>query len=371
MSQQAHAVRGKLPPESLGARGIERYGRNPGCARLALMTAAQVLPETILTAVYGRPSSKQPAPFAIILGNQFERHLLERGAARLLDLYVREGRLRSADRRVVDVEALAPGTKPADLAARVRATRAILERKLRGDPSAPHLVLKPRLELQVPGGKATIEPDFLVAAPGDAEGGAPGDQGGAFYRLGEIKIYADRDGKTDAADLRGACRQAAVGLVALRRAVQDLGSPLEVPAACDLVLRRPRSLYATLRPITIAGEVATLEGALSGLPAAAQAARAHLAGRVSDASAFSAVPFRYDEGCMEFCALQPVCKEQALGYGDPAALGGAARETLAGTDLWRALDLLGGAQPATPEEASLQARLEGVDRLYEEALAHV
>ena len=51
-----------------------------------------------------------------------------------------------------------------------------------------------------------VELAYLVAS--DAE---------PIYRVGVIKSFADRGGKTDKTDIRAACREAAVGTLALRQ----------------------------------------------------------------------------------------------------------------------------------------------------------
>src|SRR5205823_11565237 len=90
-----------------------------------------------------------------------------------------------------------------------------------------------------------------------------------FYRPVEIKSYPDRDGKTDATDVRGACRQAAVAVVALRGVAARAGaSDVDslVPARGDLVLRTPGSYRPTLRPMPLEREVDSLERALQEAP---------------------------------------------------------------------------------------------------------
>jgi len=332
--------------------------RNPACGLLKSLTMAGVSPARVVSAVYGEPSREGQSPFALGVGNQFEAGLFESGAARLLDLYRTAGRLQLAECRVADVPGLAPGTSQAAMERRHTVSDQLLRRKLAGDPAAPNLIIKPRLVVGLLGLTFNIEPDALLAADEDS-----------FYTPIEIKSYPDRDGKTDPVDVRGACRQAAVAVVALREDARRFGTaPLEelIPARGDLVLRVPGSLRATLRPMTLAGEVDSLVRALAAAPRDLDEAEALLraispAATLDDPAVLDHLPTNYRESCREFCALARRCKERARCAGDPVLLGSRAREeyAAAGT-LGRVLELLeghGAAPPRTPAERRLQAQL--------------
>jgi hypothetical protein len=368
-------LRGNLSAEAPGARGLERLARNPACLRLRALTLAGITPTAAAAEVYGEPVPEGQSPFAIGAGNRFERALFEDGCARLLELYRNRGRLGTDEGRgagaVVDVSRAVPGASPEALARRRALTDRLLRAKLAEDRDAPVLVIKPRLTVTVLGTPYEVEPDALVG--GRAEG---------CYRVVEIKSYPDRDGKTDPADVRGACRQAAVGVVALRQALARLGmedTVVErlVPAAGDLVLRLAGSFVPTLRPMTLEGEVFSLARALESTAGDLAAVEAILAG-IGGAAALDcpevldAVPNHYVEGCREHCALAPRCKAEAAAKGDPALLGGPAREALAPAgSLGRALELLEGqgAAPRTPDEAALAERLREALAAYEEGVA--
>jgi hypothetical protein len=375
-AQRLARLRGALPAETPGARGLERLARNPACLRLRALTLAGITPATAAAEVYGEPAPEGQSPFAIGAGNRFERALFEDGCARLLELYREKGRLGPDEGRdagaVVDVSRAVPGASPESLAGRRELTDRLLRAKAAGRPEAPVLILKPRLTVAVLGTPYEVEPDALVASQGDAG-----------YRVVEIKSYPDRGGKTDPADVRGACRQAAVGVVALRQALVRLGIAGEaeveglVPPAGDLVLRLAGSFVPTLRPMTLEGEVFSLARALKDTMGDLAAVEAILA-EIGEAAALDcpevldAVPNHYVEGCREHCALAPRCKAEAAAKGDPALLGGPAREALAPAgSLGRALELLegNGAAPRTPEEAALAERLREALAAYEEGVA--
>jgi hypothetical protein len=222
----------------------------------------------------------------------------------------------------------------------------------------PNLVIKPRLQVTLLGLVFNIEPDALLAADDDG-----------FYRPLEIKSYPDRAGKTDASDVRGACRQAAVAVVALRGVAAQLGSAdarTLVPARGDLVLRTPGSFRPTLRPMALEGEVDSLERALQEAPRNLGETETLLA-TIGAAAALDVravveqVPNNYQERCREFCAPAAQCKQRAQAEGDPVLLGSRAREEWAAAgSLERVLELLAGsgAAPRTPAEQLLRQRLQ-------------
>jgi hypothetical protein len=361
-------LRGELKAEQLGARGLERMARNPACGLLKALTVAGVSPATVVTDVYKEASREGQSPFALNAGNQFEEGLFESGAARLLNLYRTSGRLGLTECKVVSVPDLAPGATRAAMDRRQTVSTRLLSMKLAGDPAAPNIILKPRLTVMLLGLVFNIEPDALVAADADA-----------FYTPVEIKSYPDRAGKTDPIDIRGACRQAGVAIVALRAAAGRLGAPTPqdlIPARGDLVLRQPGSNFPTLRPMTLQGEVDSLERALTEAPRDLGETEALLesvspTAALDSAAVLDTLPNNYRDNCREFCALARRCKQRALAQGDPVVLGGRAREEFAAAgSLERVFELLDGRgfPPRSRAEQVLQQRLQEEYRELEKAV---
>jgi hypothetical protein len=332
--------------------------RNPSCQLLKAVTVAGLSPATVAEQVYGEPPRERQSPFAIGAGNQFESGVFDNGAARLLEIYRTAGRLSLAECRIVNVPELAPGTSPAAMARRQAISLRLLRAKLAGEAWAPNLIIKPRLSVGLLDLTFNIEPDALVAADADP-----------FFRPVEIKSYPDRGGKTDASDVRGACRQAAVAVVALRGLATQFGaSGVQelVPARGDLVLRTPGSYRPTLRPMPLEGEVDSLERALQEAPRNLGETEQLLAS-IGASAALDApavvdqLPNNYRENCREFCALAAQCKQRALAQSDPILLGSRAREegSSAGS-LQRVLELLDGRGAAARDRAGqlLQLRLQ-------------
>lgn len=353
VDQRLARLRGNLPQEEPGARGIERIARNPECTRLRALTIAGISPKTAAESVYGEPTQKGQSPFALAIGNAFEQGLIKEGAAALLKLLRDAGRLTTAECKVVIIPDLVPGVGATVVARRHAETLRLLRLKASGDPSAPNLIVKPRLTIGLLGLEHGIEPDAIVASEADR-----------FYRPMELKSYPDRAGKTDPADVRSACRQAAVAVVALRQVAERLGipdAPSVIPPLGDLVLRVPASRKGQLRPMTLRSEVASLERALGEAPRNLDELEAFLpaAGSLDQATVLEAVPNSYRPNCREHCALARHCKQAAIAAQDPILLGEPAKELLipAGS-ISRAVDLLNGARPRTDGEKNLAEQLQ-------------
>ncbi len=361
-------LRGSLEPEEPGSRGLERVARNPGCQRLRAITMVGLTPAGVVKQLYREDPREGQSPFAIGAGNRFERQLFADQAMRLLALYQQKGRLRASENRVVVIPELARGVSREAMLRRRALTDDLFLRKLRGDPDAPNLIVKGRVPVPLLGVPHDTEPDALVAADDEL-----------FYRPVEVKSYPDRAGKTDSADIRSSCRQAAVAVIGLRAAVERLGGRgVEeiVPARGDLVLRQPGSMGATLRPMTLAGEVASLARALDEAPRNLDELEALLAdlgpgATLDDLEVLESIPNRYQESCREHCALAPQCKRAAAAAGDPVLLGSPAREALAATgSIQRALELMTAPSPRyrTREEEALGRLLREADEAYRTAV---
>jgi hypothetical protein len=361
------SLRGGLPEAGLGARGIEKAARNRSCQRLQVATAAGVSLSTLAEAVYGIESREGQSPFAIQAGNRFEQELLDLGGARLFQLYREAGRLSVRESRLEDVPRRIPGTDAAARLARRDFTEDLFRRKLAKDPTAPNVILKPRLAIVLLGEIYEIEPDLLVAAAADP-----------FYRAVEVKSYSDRAGKTDPADIRGACRQAAVGVFGMRQTLARLSVPdptAIVEARGDLILRKPGRNEPTLSTLSLEQEVGSVERLVADLPAAWSDATSTLAAfgpgvTLDQPGVLDAIPNDYRDTCREFCPLWVACRRQAAAAGDASFLGSQLRDSLAGISLPRAIELRDGTgtAPANPVELALATRLRAADAAYQQVV---
>jgi hypothetical protein len=339
--------------------------------RLRALTIVGITPATAAAKIYREPAREGQSPFALGQGTQFEKNLFDNSAARLIQLYRDAGRLSVNECKVGVIPDLAPplSSDPQKLLValgrRQSQTNRLLRAKAAGSKDAPNIIIKPRMFVQLLGIGHAIEPDALVAADTDR-----------FYRPIEVKSYPDRAGKTDPADVRSACRQAAVGVVALRGAARDLNLrdvDLAVPSAGDLVLRVPGGMRATLREMTLRSEVASLERAIGEAPRNLDELEAMLApgATLDNPLILDQIPASYRASCKEHCALASKCKQQACAAGEPTIIGDKARELLApaGT-VTRALDLMNGrgAPPRTAEESALAEQLQEAFSQYRRAV---
>lgn len=353
-------LRGGLQAVEVGARGIESVARNAGCTRLRAIVISGLTPAEVVKHVF-RSEADIMSPFAMTLSQAYERRLLENGGASLLTAYREKGHLAPSEVKISSVADVAPGDGLLARQRREVETQRLLDLKHQGNPLAPNLILNPRMPLTLVGVTHPIELGYMVAS--DA---APS------YRVGVIKSYADRGGKTDRADIRAACRQAAVGTLALRQLLEGRGlDPELAPDRIDMVLRAPGSfvprLFASMRAES---ELASLMRVLSTAPADLDDVEQLLpdGATFADPNVINQIPNNYRSNCKEHCALWERCRAQALAAGQPIILGDAAAEQLAAAgSIARALDLMDGRgrPPDNRAEAALAVELRAAGQLLD------
>lgn len=345
-------LRGGLTAVEVGARGIESLARNTACTRLRAIVIAGLTPSEVIKAVFNAEGDAM-SPFAMTLTQNFERRLLGNGGSSLLTAYREKGLLAPEEAKITSVEDIAPGDSHMAPIRRASETQRLLDLKHAGDPRAPNLILRPRMPLEIAGVSHAIELAYLVASDADPS-----------YRVGVIKSFADRGGKTDKSDIRAACREAAVGTLALRQHIASRGGdPERAPDRVDMVLRAPGSFNPRLFPAMRAeSELASLVRALSTAPADLDEVERLLpaGGTLADPVMIERLPNNYRSACKEHCALWERCRAHALAAGQPIILGDLAAEQLAAAgSIPRALDLLSsrGRPPDNEAEAALAAAL--------------
>lgn len=330
--------------------------RNPQCKRLAALTLAATSPAEVSGRVYGRPVSEGLSPFAIRRGERFEAALIEDGGKRLFDMYQEHGRLSPAECRLQDMSKTHPGAKPQELQARLEASRGLVRDRALGVPGLPNIVIKPRLVITVLGREYPCEPDALVASDSDTS-----------WRVVEMKSYADRWARTSTVKTGSACRQAAVGLLALEEA---MGARFLRPAA-DLIFSRPATNWPTLNSMEIESEAESLRQSLAEAGALASEA-AYLMGDLSldTRQGIENLPANPCAGCADHCALWDECRGKVIADGSPALLGDAAAELLAGfASLDEALGARENGCSDDPNKGMLAALLSDCEEQYREALS--
>lgn len=345
-------LRGGLAAVEVGARGIESVARNTACTRLRAIVIAGLTPGEVIKSVFDAEPDAM-SPFAMTMTQAFERRLLGNGGSSLLTAYREKGLLAQGEVKIISVEDMAPGDNRVARTRRVSETQRLIDLKHNGDPRAPNLILAPRMPLEIVGVTHPVELAYMVAS--DAE---------HSYRVGVIKSFADRGGKTDRSDVRAACREAVVGTLALRQHIARRGGDPEMAAdRVDMVLRAPGSFNPRLFPAMRAeSEMASLVRALSTAPADLDEVERLLpaGATLADTGVIERLPNNYRSHCKEHCALWERCRAQALAAGQPIILGDLAAEQLAAAgSISRALDLLDGRgrPPDNEAEAALAAGL--------------
>lgn len=345
-------LRGGLAAVEVGARGIESVARNTACTRLRAIVIAGLTPSAVIEEVF-KAVGDAMSPFAMTLTQNFERRLLGNGGSSLLTAYREKGLLAPDEVKITSVQDMAPGDNAVARSRRVSETQRLLDLKHSGDPRAPNLILSPRMPIEIVSVSHPVELAYLVASDHEPT-----------YRVGVIKSFADRGGKTDKTDIRAACREAAVGTLALRQHIERRGGDPEMAVdRVDMVLRAPGSfnprLFAKMRAES---ELASLIRALSTAPADLDQVERLLpvGGTLADPVMIERLPNNYRSACKEHCALWERCRAHALAAGQPIILGDLAAEQLAAAgSIHRALDLLSGRgrPPDNDAEATLAAAL--------------
>lgn len=327
-------LRGRLPVEGLGARGLAAWAFEE-CPRASAAAAAGVTAKTLSETVFGVASKDRLSPLAVQTGSRFEKRVMANDGE-LLVVLMRDHRLVGADDdvKVVDLECSA---EPAERARAEAATARLMTG--RDGHEGPLVLLQAAVTVTVAGVSHTVNPDFVWSA-------GPGSP----WRVGEQKSYLDRDGLTDGWLVSGAARQAAVGVVALRRALPAV----PVAAVADLVLARHGPNGASIRTVAIEAEIGSVSAALDSAGRVLVAALEAAGGALDTPEAVGRVPHVFTPECEGRCGLAEVCRAEAARDGVVIAGGpGVAELSRLGVTTDQAEALASGA--VTPDDPAAAA----------------
>jgi hypothetical protein len=361
------ALRGNLPRGRANARSIAALTDNPACARRRVLDAAAIRVHEVATAAGPEFDPKRgQSPFAITSGITFER-MLKAGSnyARLVEALAPLLALPEnlADLRVIDLGHEKGARNNQWLRRRVARTDIELTKIAQNTPDAPHVVDHPVLEFSVAGAPVFLEPDALAFRDGNR------------LELVEIKSYAIIDEQADPSKLASTSGQAAVYLIALRATLTRLGfDPDLLRPSVILVAPKNFARFPTAHRIPLVKKVAALQRALAHAPRIDDVLH-HLPGsltfdvdpnlelppeqrrrRLRDA--LESVPHVFVPECLGACDLARFCRDEALRRDDPARLGRAVRDTLAGVPtLASALALARGTEAPRDDQEDVAAAL--------------
>jgi hypothetical protein len=344
-------------------RRLDQFIANPAC-RANVLSAVHDISMAEVARALGLDPEVGQSPFAIGRGATFERALYAGGAARLFSALVAAGVLPASASGFVDLRLRLNGGPITDLDQACARFADLLRRcaSARGEERAalPAVVAQPAL--RIPG--RAILPDGMFAV--DVVTVHPEEAGKVAIRVGEIKVYPDRGGHTDAHQLAATRAQAGIYVHALRLAVAAEGVGDGVAVADDgfLVLTRPGSSAPSVRAHEDFGfQARRAESAFERLREAAALAdtlpRDEAAESVPEArlAVVRDAPKAYDEACISFCELSEHCHAAAVAAGDPVILGRDAARFFGPVSLDRAAALLDGAPAESPIEEDLVRRV--------------
>jgi hypothetical protein len=338
---------------------FEQWAKNPTCAANTLSAVHNVRLDKTAEAVGVEPSFGQ-SPFAIARGNRFEAGLFYDDAQRLRVALERKGALDDGSTGFHDLRLrMNGGTRVGSVDQALYETSTWLARIVAEPSTAESIAAAPMIKIP----KGVILPEALliidVATVVAVDGARP------RITVGEIKVFPDRGGHTDPQQLAAARAQAGVYRHALELSVASLGLADDLDVAPDgfLVFTWPGSNSPAIR----VGEDLTYQAirAERGFSRLEEVAASIV--RDDDFSADNPALIRrvldaetdYSEACLTFCDLAPRCHGRATTEDSPIILGDEVKRLLGDTTVSRALDLIGGAEPASEREADLQRQLVG------------
>lgn len=345
-------------------RRLDQFIANPHC-RANVLSAVHDIPMLAVAKHAGIDARMGQSGFAIGRGLTFEKSLYADDAERLFTALVASGVLPASASGFVDLRTRRNGGTIANL----DDARALFEGMLRDFAEAsderraslPAVIASPAL--QIPG--RAILPDGMFAVDVVTVHPAPRPER-VTLRVGEIKVYPDRGGRTDAHQLATTRAQAGIYVHALRLAVEacGVGAGVEVSGTGFLVLTRPGTSAPSVRANEdLRFQAERAERAFERLREAAAMEHA-LPGDIHDEvigedriAVVRDAPKAYDEGCVAFCELEQRCHGEAIAAGSPSVLGRDVARFLGAIPLPRAAALIAGAAAETAAEHDLVRRV--------------
>jgi hypothetical protein len=369
LEQRLEEIRGSAPRRSPTVRVLAAHAQHTDCKLAGLGFAAGVdfdrlLVGTRLQAPFGQ------SPFALGRGLSFEKILRDNDYAATLELLrALPGFPRTGARCLNLREGYPKG--PDRMPLRARDTAALLERIIRGDPDAPHLIDGAVLPASIGGMLAHFEADALAACSGEKIHGA------------EVKSFPKVDDKVDPDKLGAALDQVAFYILLLRAVILRLGGDPERLISDRALLITPKNvgLSPVLSEQPVAPRILRARRLLDNIPSAADVAASVPAGvsfgPVADTKADEGrrldvlhnladrVGTAYGPSCLSTCGNARFCRERAFRAGNPCVSGSATLRLLPGIrTLNRAEELTRGATP-TAEEVPVASLLERAGRLFD------
>lgn len=292
------------------------------------------------------------SPFALARGQRFEFYAFKDDAARLRERLEQTGVLPAGSTGFADFRLKRAKGPCASLeAARQQTERWLKELADR----RRHETIAAGATICIPGGvmlpSATLCIDALaIRHQGDA----------VELVVGEIKVYPDRNGFTDATQLATSRAQAGMYVHGVRLVLQQLGigDRIRVSDRGFLVLSRAGTNYLSVRANEdFAGQARRAQEGLASLSECADMLALEPMPADLALPVIQRAPTSLCEDCLSFCERVEICRRHAESRGDGAILGDAVHRYLGGISLERVRALRDGAEPADDHEAEVAALL--------------
>ena len=343
---------------------FEQWAKNPTCEANTISAVRNVRMSDVAQRI-NLPNTYGQSPFAIIRGDQFERTLFRKNGKRLIKALIQKEVLPKDAKGMIDFRIkLNGGTRIASLDQAIEETnefiKTVANSSAKKRKSLP--VLAAGATVRIP--KGVLLPEALLII--DALAIRTDLEKPVLY-VGEVKVYPDRGGHTDASELAGARAQAGIYLHGLDLVVEALGVDKKVDVCREgfLVLTRPGSNFPSVR----AGEDLRYqaERAKRGfelLESAAESLDKELWAKETEEvpdeliAAVLEGETSYCESCLSFCDLASRCFLHTKQNGDPIILGDEVGRFVGNVSLPRAMELLEGSKPKNDAEVDLVRRIQ-------------
>lgn len=327
-SKVTQRLRGKIKGGEVGSRGISTYLTSP-CQRARSIVAVGASMENAANFTHKVEIREEPSKIAALVGRIFEDELVRNDGANLVRLYKEHPRSQMVLKGAVNVFQCDLEMKTDDMgnvtsvdgksipSYLVKKNESVASNELLFryskhqmfsaiendmDQDTSLIFLQPTFQFDVNGFTHHIRPDFLLL-----------DRN--VWRVGEIKVYLDRDGETSGLQVASTVKQAAVGILAVEQSFtkKDFSFISEknftVAKEVDVVFRRHGSHKATVTRLNAQAEVESLHRGL----AESENIIKSLAGLVTSIDSpeiIEAIPNHYTLDCASTCPYDSVCKKQ-------------------------------------------------------------
>lgn len=341
---------------------FEQWAKNPTCEANTVSAVLNV-PTGLVAEKLGFKNQKQLPPFAIARGLAFEKYLFQDDAQKILSAMIQQKMLSPVEsvefldyRHQGNLQGLSRSAERSAELSRAFLESLVLEKANKNSKLVTGITIKLAKGVMLP--EATLILDCLLAT-WDETVEVP------HWRLkvGEIKIFPDRGGYTNPAQIASARAQAGVYKHALEEwAIENnVETTFTVDNFGFLVFTWPGSTFPVVRPNEdLRSQAMRARDGFSRMDAVGSKvlnsnARDYDPEEYVDWVTHSKTNFR--EACWEFCDLAQRCQDKALEDARPVFLGTDTARLLGETTVERALDLMDGAEPVSEFESELVSRL--------------